>query len=138
MRSLRSIKEPPDVTTQQIDQEMAAYQILDPEGNLVGKIPDLSNLAPSLSEALLALYRDMHRGRLFSNKVIALQRQALATTFGSLYGQEATAVGLAAPMKPQDWLTTSYREVASLMVRGVPVSTLMYSFRGFTSPCPKA
>ncbi len=125
------------MTTQQIDQEMAAYQILDPEGNLVGKMPDLSNVAPALSEALLTLYRAMHRGRAFSNKIIALQRQGRATTFGSLYGQEATAVGLAAPMKPQDWLTTSYREVASLVVRGVPISTLMYSFRGFATAYPK-
>jgi pyruvate dehydrogenase E1 component alpha subunit len=125
------------MTTQQLDQGMVAYQILDPEGNLVGKIPDLSNVAPTLSEALLTLYRAMHRGRSFSNKIIALQRQGRASTFGSLYGQEATAVGLATPMKPQDWLTTSYREVASLMVKGVPLSTLIYSFRGFTPAYPK-
>jgi pyruvate dehydrogenase E1 component alpha subunit len=79
----------------------------------------------------------MYRGRSFSNKIIALQRQGRASTFGSLYGQEATAVGLAAPMKPQDWLATSYREIASLMVRGVPLSTLIYSFRGVTPPYPR-
>ena len=61
-----------------------------------------------------------------------MQRQGRATTFGSLAGQEATAVGLAAPLQPQDWLTTSYREIASLLVRGVPLATLVYSFRGFT------
>jgi TPP-dependent pyruvate/acetoin dehydrogenase alpha subunit len=61
-----------------------------------------------------------------------LQRQGRATTFGSLVGQEATAVGLAAPLQPQDWLSTSYRELASLIVKGVPLSTLVYSFRGFT------
>src|SRR5579859_3461944 len=107
---------------------MAAYQILDPEGNLVGNMPDLS------PERLLMLYRFMHLGRAFSNKVIALQRQGRATTFGSLVGQEATAVGLAAPMQPQDWLATSYREIASLFVRGVPLPTVTYSFRGFTPP----
>src|SRR2546429_5832124 len=89
-------------------------------------MPDLNQ------ERLLSLYRSMQLGRAFSNKIIALQRQGRATTFGSLAGQEATAVGLAAPLQPQDWLTTSYREIASLLVRGVPLATLIYSFRGFT------
>jgi pyruvate dehydrogenase E1 component alpha subunit len=115
------------VAIQQVDPGMVPYQILDTEGKLVGKMPDLS------AERLLALYRYMQLGRAFSNKIIALQRQGRATTFGSLAGQEATAVGLAAPMQPQDWLATSYREIASLMVKGMPLATLIYSFRGFTA-----
>src|SRR5207248_7305417 len=114
------------VAIQQIDPGMVPYQILNVEGKLVGEMPDLS------AERLLSLYRYMQLGRAFSNKIIALQRQGRATTFGSLAGQEATAVGLAAPLQPQDWLTTSYREIASLLVRGVPLATLVYSFRGFT------
>src|SRR5438105_13948688 len=89
-------------------------------------MPDLS------PERLLSLYRSMQLGRAFSNQIIALQRQGRATTFGSLVGQEATAVGLAAPLQPQDWLATSYREIASLFVNGVPIPTVAYSFRGFT------
>src|SRR6266851_9991432 len=114
------------MTIQQIDSSSIPYQILDPEGNLVGEMPDLS------AERMLSLYRFMQLGRVFSNKIIALQRQGRATTFGSLAGQEATAVGLAAPLQPQDWLATSYREIASLIVKGVPLPTLAYSFRGFT------
>jgi pyruvate dehydrogenase E1 component alpha subunit len=114
------------MTTQQIDQELVPYQILNAEGELVGEPPDLS------AERMLALYRYMQLGRAFSNKVIALQRQGRATTFGSLVGQEATAIGLAAPLQPQDWLATSYREIASLIVKGVPLSTMLYSFRGMT------
>lgn len=114
------------MTTQQIDPGLVPYQILDPDGKLVGEVPDLSD------ERLLALYRYMVVGRAFSNKIIALQRQGRATTFGSLLGQEATAVGLAAPLQAQDWLATSYREIASLIVKGVPVPTLIYTFRGFT------
>ncbi len=119
------------MTTQQIDQSMEAYQILDVEGNLLRAMPDLS------ADRLLQLYRFMHLGRAFSNKIIALQRQGRATTFASLMGQEAATVGLAAPLQPQDWLTTSYREIASLMVKGIPIPTLMYSFRGYTPAYPK-
>lgn len=111
---------------QQIDPGLVPYQLLDADGRLVGDLPDLS------TAQLLSLYRQMQLGRAFSNKIIALQRQGRATTFGSLAGQEATAVGLAAPMQAQDWLATSYREVASLVVRGVPLATLTYAFRGFT------
>ena len=108
------------------ETDTAPYQILDPEGKLVGEMPDLS------TERLLALYRYMQLGRTFSNKIISLQRQGRASTFGSLLGQEATAVGLAAPLQARDWLATSYREIASLMVRGFPLATLVYMFRGFT------
>src|SRR5712692_2052099 len=114
------------MTIQQIDSSTIPYQILDVEGNLVGAMPGLS------AERMLSLYRFMQLGRAFSNKIIALQRQGRATTFGSLLGQEATAVGLAAPLQPQDWLATSYREIASLLVRGLPIATLVYAFRGFT------
>lgn len=114
------------MATRQVDSELVPYQILNAEGELVGDLPDLS------TERLLTLYRSMQLGRSFSNKIIALQRQGRATTFGSLLGQEATAVGLAAPLQPQDWLSTSYREIASMVVKGVPLSTLTYSFRGFT------
>jgi pyruvate dehydrogenase E1 component alpha subunit len=114
------------VTIQQVDPGLAPYQVLDVEGNLVGEVPHLS------AERMLSLYRFMQLGRAFSNKIIALQRQGRATTFGSLVGQEATAVGLAAPLRQEDWLTTSYREIASLFVKGVPIPTVAYSFRGFT------
>src|SRR6266705_4563716 len=114
------------VAIQQTEHDTAPHQLLDAEGNLVGEMPDLS------PERLLFLYRSMQLGRAYSNKIIALQRQGRATTFGSLVGQEATAVGLAAPMQPQDWLATSYREIASLFVRDVPLPTLVYTFRGFT------
>jgi pyruvate dehydrogenase E1 component alpha subunit len=114
------------MTIQQVEPGMVPYQVLDIEGNLVREMPELS------PERMLSLYRYMQLGRAFSNKIIALQRQGRATTFGSLAGQEATAVGIAAPLQPQDWLTTSYREIASLFVKGVPVPTVAYSFRGFT------
>jgi pyruvate dehydrogenase E1 component alpha subunit len=116
------------MSIQQIDSGSFPYQILDPEGNIVGEVPDLS------AERMLELYRFMQLGRVFSNKIIALQRQGRATTFGSLVGQEATAVGLAAPLQSQDWLATSYREIASLFVKGVPIPTLAYTFRGFAPP----
>jgi pyruvate dehydrogenase E1 component alpha subunit len=116
------------VAIHQIDPGLVPFQILDPEGNLVGEMPALS------PERLLYFYRMMRLARAFSDRIIAMQRQGRATTFGSLTGQEAATVGLAVPLQPQDWLATSYREIASLIVKGVPLSTLVYSFRGYTPP----
>src|SRR5712691_11498460 len=115
----------------QTDPGLVPYQILGAEGKLVGEMPDIS------AERLLSLYRSMQLGRAFSNKIIALQRQGRATTFGSLVGQEAAAVGLAAPLQEQDWLATLYREIASLFVKGVPLPTVTYGFRGFTPAYPR-
>jgi pyruvate dehydrogenase E1 component alpha subunit len=111
-----------------ISSQGAAFQVLDPEGKIVGPVPDLSN------ERLLELFRWMWLARKLSDKIIALQRQGRATTFGSLMGQEASAVGLAAPLRPEDWLVTSYREIASHLVKGVPLATQIFSFRGSTPP----
>src|SRR5258707_3090548 len=110
------------MTIQQVEPGLVPYQVLDIEGNLVGELPDLS------PEHMLSLYRFMQLGRAFSNKIIALQRQGRASTFGSLLGQEATAVGLAAPPPARDWLATFYPEIASVIVTGVPLGQLVYMF----------
>lgn len=100
------------------------HQIIDPEGQVVGDLPDLP------PERLLELYRWMVYGRLFSDRMVALQRQGRMGTFGPLTGQEASLVGLAAPLETEDWLMGSYREVLSYFVKGVPPQAIMASFRG--------
>src|SRR6266566_4449507 len=81
------------VAIQQTEHDTVPYQLLDAEGNLVGEMPDLSH------ERMLFLYRSMQLGRAYSNKIIALQRQGRATTFGSLVGQEATAESRCLPIQ---------------------------------------
>src|SRR5260370_23745823 len=105
---------------QPIEAGMIIHQVLDVEGNLVGDMPDLS------AERLLALYRAMLLGRAFSNKIIALQRQGRATNSSVSIGQEATSVGLAAPMQQQDWLASSYPGIPSLIFPGLPPPILIY------------
>jgi hypothetical protein len=65
------------------------YQIINPEGEVVGPIPNLP------AEQMIAFYRWMVLGRIFSNRMVALQRQGRMGTFAPLNGQEASAVGLA-------------------------------------------
>src|SRR5436309_2537401 len=100
-------------------------QVLSPEGALVGEPPDLP------PETLLDLYRWMVFGRVFSDRMVTLQRQGRIGTFGPINGQEASLVGLAAPLQPKDWLLGSYREILSYFYKGVPVISLLEAYRGY-------
>lgn len=105
------------------------YQILDPEGRVVGQLPEGLD-----ADRLMLWYRTMWLTRLFSNKLIALQRQGRSTTWVPSNGQEATAVGLATPLLAQDWLTGSPREMGGYLLKGVSPASIAYFFRGFPPP----
>jgi pyruvate dehydrogenase E1 component alpha subunit len=90
-------------------------QILSPAGEVVGRLPDIS------ADELLRCYRAMVFGRLFSERMIALQRQGRMGTFSPVTGQEAVSVGMAAPLRQGDWVLGSYREYLAYHVRGVPL-----------------
>lgn len=79
----------------------------------------------------MGLYRWMVLGRVFSERMVALQRQGRTGTFGPLHGQEATTVGLAAPLQEKDWLIGSYREILSYLMKGVPMPAIMELYRGY-------
>lgn len=100
------------------------YQILDEEGKAHGEVPDLS------PEQLVAFHRWMLLGRTFSDKMVALQRQGRMGTFGSLAGQEAASVAMGFALQPQDWLGTSYREIITMMIKGVPMLAVMRLYQG--------
>lgn len=107
------------------------YQVLGPDGKLVDTPPDLD------SDRLLAAYRWLLFGRQFSDRMIALQRQGRMGTFAPLNGQEATAVGMALTLAPDDWIVASYREVLAYMMRGVPPLTIAMGHRGEVSIYPR-
>jgi len=102
----------------------AMVQVLNPAGELVGEPPELS------PEALRTMYRWMVLGRTFSDRMVALQRQGRMGTFAPLNGQEAAAVGLAAPLQETDWILGSYREYLSYFVKGVPLLAVMETYKG--------
>lgn len=100
------------------------HQLLTPTGEVVGMLPDFS------PEQLLAFYRWMLLGRVYSDRMVALQRQGRMGTFAPIIGQEATSLGLTTPLEKEDWLIASYRENLSYLVKGVPIVTLMKQWGG--------
>jgi pyruvate dehydrogenase E1 component alpha subunit len=106
------------------------HQVLSYTGQVTDTIPGLSD------DQLLNLYRWMVFGRIFSDRMVALQRQGRMGTFAPLNGQEATCVGMAAPLQPEDWLMGSYRESLPYMVKGVPLSVQLKHWGGHIPDYP--
>ena len=99
-------------------------KILDDSGRLVGPMPDLDD------KDLVEMYRLMALGRQFDRRAINLQRQGRLGTFPPGEGQEATQIGSAYAIGPEDWIYPSYREHAVQLARGMPPRVMLSYFRG--------
>ncbi len=77
---------------------------------------------PKLSDAeLMALYRAMVRARLLDDRLVTMQRQGrIGFHIGSL-GEEASILGTAFALRPQDWIFPCYREFSAALLRGMPL-----------------
>lgn len=99
--------------------------ILDPEGNVD------ESLEPDLDKGTLEkIYRTMVLTRLFDDKALKLQRQGRMLTFASSLGQEATTVGSAFALKPDDWFFPAFREQGVEIARGIPVKLIYIYWMG--------
>ncbi len=102
------------------------YRCLDPNGALVGPLPDLLE-EPA---ALIDLYRAMVLTRSFDAKAVALQRTGRLGTFASSLGQEAVSVAAAAALAGEDVLVPSFRDQGGQLLRGVSMEELLLYWGG--------
>ena len=108
-----------------LDMSVDWLSILDPEGNV-----DIT-LEPALgTETLDKFYRTMVLTRLFDEKAVKLQRQGRMLTYGSCLGQEASQIGSAFAMKPEDWFFPAFREHGVQIARGIPMKLLYIYWMG--------
>ena len=105
-----------------LDMSVDWLSVLDPEGNVD------KSLEPALdNEILEKFYRTMMLTRLFDDKAIKLQRQGRMLTYGSCLGQEASQIGSAFAMKPDDWFFPAFREHGVQIARNIPLK-LLYTY----------
>jgi 2-oxoisovalerate dehydrogenase E1 component alpha subunit len=84
-----------------------------------------------LSDAeLLEIYRLMVLNRELDERAIAMQRQGRIGFYIGSIGEEATVLGSARAMEPQDWLFASYREHGAALLRGMPLATFVCDLLG--------
>ncbi|NOZ62518.1 MAG: pyruvate dehydrogenase (acetyl-transferring) E1 component subunit alpha [Calditrichaeota bacterium] len=96
--------------------KLKMVQILDEKGNCDEKAID------GISEELMfKMYRLMNLARLWNDKALSLQRQGRMGTLASVRGQEASNVGMALPLQPEDWFVPAFREYGALFALGVPL-----------------
>jgi len=82
-------------------------------------------------EQFAELYRYLKMTRMFDEKTVALKRQAKLTggVFTSL-GQEATAVGTAYALEPQDFIAPLIRDIGACFVKGILPRTIFLQYMG--------
>jgi pyruvate dehydrogenase E1 component alpha subunit len=81
-------------------------------------------------EQLADLYEDMVVVRRFDTEATALQRQGQLGLWPPLLGQEASQIGSARALRPDDFVFTSYRENGVAYCRGVTPTDLVRVWRG--------
>ena len=96
------------------------YRVLGPDGEVVGRVPDLTD------EVLVGIYRDMVTARRFDERAISLQRQGRIGTYAAIEGQEASSVAATHALREDDPIFYQYREHGSVIARGFPPEYLAY------------
>lgn len=101
-------------------------QVLSEKGRLDRK------LEPALDrDQLIGLYHAMMLAREADARMLKLQRQGRIGTFPLCSGQEAAACGVAAAMRPTDWLVPAFREIGALLMRGIPLEQIFALYAGY-------
>ena len=108
----------------QSDLSVPTHQIVAPDGSYDERaIPDLDD------EELLDLYRWMVTDRVFSRRMVNIQRRGELGTFGSTRGQEASIIGSAFTLRPDDWLYVG-RAWTPMFMRGASMKDMILFWRG--------
>jgi 2-oxoisovalerate dehydrogenase E1 component len=91
------------------------------------------DLGPS---ELLGFYRKMVLLRRFERTAQALYKAGELPGFIHLYvGEEATAVGILAHLRPDDWITSTHRGHGHALTKGVPAKVVMAELAGKATGC---
>lgn len=81
-------------------------------------------------EDLLAVLRVMLLNRVMDRRLMTLQRQGRLGFYMTSTGEEAVTVGAAYALREEDPIFLSYREMGSLLWRGVPLNAIMNQLIG--------
>lgn len=95
-----------------------------------GKIVDTKNDPKLDKETLMGMYKTFVLTRIADQRALNYQRQGRMLTFPPTRGQEAIQIGLAQAMEKQDWLSPYFRDLASMLHRGVRLDQIFLYWYG--------
>src|SRR6187397_2655813 len=100
-------------------------QVMSPEGSVDAK------LDPGIPPGDLArLYRLMVLNRQLDDRMMKLQRQGRIGFYLQSMGEEASHIGSAYALEPQDWVIPCYREPGAAFLRGFPLVDFVCQLMG--------
>jgi len=94
--------------------DFPVFQLMDASGKLL----DSTTLPFSLEEGV-RMYELMVRSSVYDGFLLTMQRQGRISFYCCNYGEEATSVGTAAALQPQDMIWPQYRELGMFLWRGL-------------------
>ncbi len=109
------------------DTSIKYMQVMDEHGNID------QQLFPSGVDdnKIIEMYKWMSFARALDAKALSLQRQGRAVTYAPLVGEEATQVGSAMAMGPNDFFVPNFRQHGVFLVRGLPLYAIFLYWKGY-------
>lgn len=101
--------------------EIPMLKILQQDGSVYPNA-DLPDIDCALA---LKAYRALAFHRVLDERMVAAQRQGRISFYMAALGEEATTVGGAAALEPQDMIMAQYREQGALIYRGFSLENIM-------------
>ena len=102
-------------------------QVLDENGSV-----DAAQFPKGLDDSkIVEMYRFLSFTRAVDAKCVSLQRQGRLSTYAPSLGEEATQVGSAMALRPDDIFVPSFRQHGTFIVRDLPLDMFFLYWRGF-------
>jgi len=101
--------------------------LLSPEGCLA---ESASRLPHPGDQEVLEAYRVMVLARQADEWAVNLNRQGRMPTYVLNQGQEANSAGALLALRPDDWFVPAYRELAGMLMRGLPLHQIYLYWQG--------
>lgn len=100
------------------------YRVLNPDGEIEGAEPDLSD------STLVRAYEALLQTRTFEEKVYRMQRSGELSIMAKTRGEEAVALGNAMALRDDDWWFPSYRQTSGMLYHDVPMDRFIARLMG--------
>ncbi len=107
-----SILDAKDLDRESLEKALGIYRVINEEGVVVGELPNIGE------EVLRELLHYMIRARVLDEWLLRLQRLGKVAIHAPNKGQEAI-VGAVYPLRQEDWVYPSYRDLGVYLVRGM-------------------
>ncbi|GAC17365.1 thiamine pyrophosphate-dependent dehydrogenase E1 component subunit alpha [Paraglaciecola arctica] len=101
--------------------DIPMLQVLQPDGSVHSK----ADLPEITEHCALKILHTMQYIRLLDERMVAAQRQGRISFYLACTGEEASTIGSAAALEPQDMIMSQYREQGALAYRGFTTKEFM-------------